>query len=275
MRRLASLGTLILLGIPFAPGSAQAPPGKRLTVDIDLGATSMRGDTTHVTYLVTNRATSAEQLFQLIVEAPAPVTWIPTPVPDEDWATGTKSLNRAVASWAVLGEQMQPGSTSPQLSFEAVGLAGLVSAWVQGDVPPPVAPPPRPDSVVDTMPERPIPDLYEGTVQSTTVGVDPFPVGMTTTSLIARLDSLTARTCGDLAWISASTTCSTLRSHLSTASGALAANNDGDARTAMLGYIGELDSSHSPPAGSPTVKATAYWLLRPNATFVLGRIPPP
>jgi len=246
-----------------------------LTVDIDLGATSMRGDTTSVTYLVTNRATSAEQLFKLMVEAPAPVTWIQRPAPNEDWTTTKKSVNRSVAGWAVLGDQMQPGGTSPPLSFEAVGLAGLVSAWVLGDFPPEPAPAPRPDSVVDTLPERPIPNLFEGSVMSTTVGVAPFPSGMTTTTLITRLDSLTARTCSDLAWISSASVCTALDGHLASASTAVAANDDGGARTALLAFISELDTGRFPPTGTPTLSSSAYWLLRPNATYILGRIPPP
>lgn len=272
---LATLGVLALITVPCARASAQAPPGKRLTLDVEIAAAAMRGDTTRVTYLLSNRPTSTEQLFQFSVDAPSPVIWIPTPAPDADWTTGVKFAGRSIARWAVLGEQMAPGDTSPPLSFEAVGLAALVDVWVRGYVPPEPPPTALPDSVIDTMPPRPVPNILDLSLKSTTVGVAPLPSGMTNEGLIVRLDSLTTRTCTDLAWIGSSTACSNLDGHLSTASAALGASDNAGARTALQGYVAELDGTHFPPTGSPTVNGSAYWLLRPNATFILGRIPPP
>ena len=234
----------------------------------------MRGDTTLLTYLLTNRPTSAEVLFQFTVDAPAPVTSIFRPQPRSDWDADTTFIGRSVARWAVLNEQMGPGTTSPGLSFEAVGLAGLVDSWVRGNVPLEMVEEAVDDSV-DTLPPPPIPDLYALSIKTTTVGVSPIPSGATTATLLTRLDSLTQRTCNDLAWISSVALCTTLDGRLESAATAVAANDNGGARTALSAFISDLDTGRFPPTGTPTLSGSAYWLLRTNATYILGRIPAP
>ena len=270
----AYAGAVAFALVSAGPVSAQTIPGKNLTVDIEVAAASMRGDTTRLTYLLTNRPTSAEVLFQFTVDAPAPATLIFRPEPRADWYADRAFIGRSVAAWVVLNRQMGPGTTSPGLSFDAVGLAGLVDSWVRGNVPLEMVEEAVDDSV-DTLPPPPIPDLYALSIKTTTVGVSPIPSGATTAALLTRLDSLTHRTCNDLAWISSASVCTTLDSHLGSASTAVAANDNGGARTALSAFVSDLDRGRFPPTGTPTLSGSAYWLLRTNATFILGRIPAP
>ena len=273
MRSFSFVVLVASMMLPIDSSAGQAPPGKRLTVDIDVVASGMRGDTTRVTYVLANRATSVEQLFQFTIDAPSPVTWLPTPAPDSEWTTDRKSKGRSIAGWTVLGDQVAPGQASVQLSFEAVGLPGLVSAWVRGYVPPDLPPAALPDSVIDTLPPRPIPDILDLSLVSTAVGVSPLPQGITNVALASRLDSLTTRACNDLGWIASTTSCATLDGHLSAASTALAGANNSAARTALENYLAALDSGYTPTGATTIINGSAYWLLRPNATFLLARIP--
>jgi hypothetical protein len=266
--------TCALLGLfPVVVAAQKTPPGQRLTVDIAVAAVAMRGDTTRVTYVLANRKSSVEQLFQFTVDAPSAVTWIQTPTPDEDWTTDRNFKRRPIAGWAVLGEQMAPGDASPPMAFEAVGLPGLVHAWVRGYAPPPPPPPPLPDSVLDTLPPAPVPDLLAMSLKTTTVGVSPFPGTLTPTVLVSRLDSLTARACGDLAWVASRVLCADLAGAVSATSTALDAGNTPAARVALHRYIASLDNSGLRAGSVKPADGRAYWLLRPNAGFILVRLP--
>ena len=79
---------IVLASLAVLPGLtvAQGPPGTNIIVDVRVIGLSMRGDTTAVSYVLRNRVSSAESLFQFTVDAPAPVTAISLPQPDSAWA---------------------------------------------------------------------------------------------------------------------------------------------------------------------------------------------
>ena len=92
-----------------------------------------------------------------------------------------------VAEW--VGGIIPPGSSTPELHFDAVGLPGIVTYWAGG-----IFVFPSRDEENNNSPE---PDpLATEMINGQTVGVDSWPADRTAKALIARLRRLTQRTCG-------------------------------------------------------------------------------
>jgi hypothetical protein len=243
---------------------AQGAPGTNIQIAVEVAAVSLWGDTTEITYVLRNEPRSAEQLFHFTVDAPSPVLRISIPQPKEDWLTNVEYRSRSVAEWAVLGEQMQPGQVSPTLSFTARGLPAIVTYWVQGHAPPPVL-----KGGEDTLP--PSDPLVENSIRGSTIGVAPFPLDHQPRTLLIRLLSLTEESCGPRSWIASVTVCSSLKEKLERAREAVVTTNHGKAQARLQRFLEEL-SAHHGPAGTGHVTDNAFWLLKVNAEFVLGRI---
>jgi hypothetical protein len=259
-----------LLGIANTPVLvlAQGTPGTNIAVEVKVSRIAMRGDTVRIESVVKNAASSQESLFQFTVDAPSKVIRIELPAPGENWDTSTTYKTLAVASWGILDALPPPGTATPPLVFEALGLPGIVTYWAMGWFPVPAynpedEPPP---------PMSPREAITASTVQGLAVGVEPFPNDRSAGNLLTRLLSSTDQSCGSLAWITSATVCTSLKGKLQQASQALTQGDDNAARTQLQSFLTELDAQHD-AQGTLPVKDNAYWLLKVNAEYVLGLIP--
>lgn len=251
---------LVLIVAASATANAQAL-GTQLTVDVTIKSVAIRGDTVGVTYVLFNRATSRDSLFNFTVDAPAGVKSISQPQPDTSYMVLDSYRGRPVADWGFL-DLLAPSKTSIPLYFESVGLPGVVTDWVGGDVP--VA-----EESADTLSgDR----LTTNSVQGKTVGVETLPADRTPKALIARLKTLTQTSCATpLNWITGSSLCTTLLGYLTHAETYRAAGNVTKAKSSMATYIKSLSGKTAGTFASG-VTNPAYWLLKPNADIINGAL---
>lgn len=232
-------------------------------MDVRVPLVTMSGDTVTVEYVLYARPSSVEQLVFFTVDAPTvePIA-ITVPEPAEAWSVHTTYRDRPVARWAAL-DRIAQGSSSPPLSFRARGLPGIVKAWYRGDRLPTLGeddsehPEPDPSVPVPSPPRDPDP-LIDLSVETQTVGVEAVVPEATAASLTARLDSLTAQACA-LGWVTQTSLCTTLRSHLAAQPARLTA------------FRNDLAAGHT--TGGP-VNDSAYWLLKVNAEYLQSLSPP-
>ena len=169
-----------------------------------------------------------------------------------------------MALWIIL-DLLRPGSTTPQLYFEAVGLPGILTYWAGGDFPPP--------PVDDASDAKPPPDLLATEmINGKTVGVEPWPPDRTAKALLARLRSLSQRSCGSpLKWITTSALCAKLIEYLDQADTYRALGETIQAKSSLTSYISALSGKAS-GAFASGVTASGYWLLKPNASIVISKL---
>jgi len=259
MRRII---VLMLLALP-ARLHGQGTPGTNISIDVVVGPVMRNGDTIAVQYVVRNQPQSVEPLFHYTVDAPAPVVMITHPDPQEDWAISTDYRGRSIAEWTVLGDEMQPGDSSPPLGFRAIGLPTIVTYWARGYAPPP------PLGPADTLPVvAPADPLTEASVAGKTVGVEPFPSDLSPLALLSRLQGLLDQSCS-LGWVAAGN-CTSLAALLQQASAAVGANDPATAIERLGAFVAEVENGHQPGDGS--VNGAAYWLLTINAEFIRERL---
>ncbi len=244
---------VVFLSIVAGPAAAQGAPGTRLEVDVSAAAISLRADTISVAYRAYNHVDSDEDLFILTVDAPAGVLRILTPEPSSEWNASRTYRGRSVARWARLGVHVAPGDTTPPLVYEALGLPGIVAAWYRGYYPPP--PVPADDSA---DPETDSDPLISNSVRIHVVGVDAIPPTATVASLMQRLQGLTQEACG-LQWVTDPLTCGQLQQHLA-------------AGTPQLSLYVQLLEARRGSGPGKGVTENAYWLLKVNAEYIVGRM---
>jgi len=255
-----------MLCLGAASAYAQGVPGTNLVVDTRVAAVSNRADTVQVGYVLWNRPDSREPLFTFTVDAPGGVLSVPSPQPPAHWRTSTSYRGRPVAKWTVLADELSPGARSPELYFAAVGLPGIVSSWIRGYVPP------APLTSADTNPlAGPSDPLVENSIRTTTVGVVPRPADTTSAGLTARLRFLADRSCSTLRWITSQGVCNSLRVRLDRVAASVAADRREAAAGELRAFVQELEAQHGPRPGKH-VGDHAYWLLRVNAEYLLGRL---
>ena len=253
MRFLASsIAVLAMTAImpPVAPG--QGAPGTNLSVDVNVSSVTLSGDTVTVEYVLFNRGSSAEELVFFTVNAPAPPISLSLPQPSQAWKASTLYRERSVARWAAL-KTIPPGAASPRISFRAVGVPAIVTAWYRGNRLPTLGE--DDPEVQHPDPETPTPDvdpLTAYSVPTQTVGIEPVAPGATPASLTSRLETLTGESCS-LGWISQQSLCTTLRGHLTAQPVRLAS------------FKSDLDAGHTT---SGPVNDNAYWLLKTNADYI-------
>jgi len=245
--RIASL--TFMAGVTLCtPLLSQGQPGTNLSVDVAVVSVARSSDTTRVDYIVSNSASSQEQLASLTIDAPSEPFAITIPSPPESWLTASRYGERTVVRWAVIDEStLRPGTQSPVLSFKAVGLSTIVDAYIKGSY----ELPPMSEDEIDSLSSR---DPLSVRVKQRVVGVEPIPVATTLTSLTDRLDNLTRQAC-TLGWIAQGSLCTTLRGHLSAQPARLTSFRD------------DLTAGHT--TGGP-VTNNAYWLLKVNAEYILS-----
>jgi hypothetical protein len=227
----------------------------------------MRADTVRVEYRVRNATDSREDLWEFTVEAPSRVIRIEHPRPSENWDAATTYKTISVASWASLGTHVSPGATTPPLVFEAVGLPGPVTYWAMGWFPVPEYEPEE----FSPPPMSPREAIAESSIEGRTVGVDSLPADRSPRALLRRLQGLLDTTCGELAWIRSTALCSRLGTKLEQALQSLARGRTTRTHAQLDEFLRELASHYNPSAIGP-VSDVAFWLLKVNAEYVLGRI---
>jgi hypothetical protein len=247
-----------VLAIALFPHAMVAQnPGQKITVSVQPTSVVARGDTIGITSVVTNLGSSQESLVRYSVDAPAGVVLIHTPNPEPDWLTFPDFRSRPMAFWGILS-LLPPGSSTPPLYFESVGLPGILTYWAGGKYQLPMG---------DDLPEStPIPDpLVTAMITGKTVGVEPFPPDRTPQGLLARLRTLTQTACSaPLIWITNSTLCNQLVSDLDQAESYRSNGQGALAKDALAHYQGLLVDGNA--GGSVT--SSGYWLLRANAEII-------
>ncbi len=244
----------------LAPALLAQNPGQHVAVDIQLTTVTRSYDTTGISYVVTSLPASTEQLGRFSVDAPAGVLRITTPSPANQWATATDFNGRPLAAW--IGGMIPPGSSTPELHFEAVGLPGILTHWAGGVFVFPSKE--EPDGSADQDP------LVAEVITGQTVGIEAWPTDRTAQALLARLRVLTQTSCGDpLRWVSSPDLCSQLISDLDQAESFRAAGQTVDARNSMTTFISAISGS-SPAPFAAGVNSLGYWLLKSNADIVVS-----
>ncbi len=263
-----ALAVLLLQPIPGRRCAAQVNPGTHLVVDITVALVTMNGDTTHVRYVLFNRAQSQESLFTFTVSAPAPVISILAPGTRTQWTAGTVWASRSVASWGALENLVIPGTSTPPLEFSARGLPGIDTAWYGGNYPLSSTHEDDPDTTkyVDVPDFDP---LDSNNVRTKTVGIDYIAIGTTGSALIVRLGGLRGQACS-LGWITAATLCSSLQANLDSAARDLQNGRNATAKSDLRSFNHLLDANHG--LESSTVRDNAYWLLKVNADYLIRKL---
>lgn len=247
----------IFLCLWSTSGDSQVP-GTRLTVDVNVTQVAFRGDTTLISYVVHNRSGSQDSLMMFIVDAPGGVSSISRPAPDSLWSADSLLYGvQPAAIWGILG-LLPPAGTSPVLTFESVGLPGILSTWSQGSWP-------IPTCCEDDSTDPAVGMLELHSVKGKTVGVEPWPTNRSVQALMARLRSLTEASCAtDLLWITEPIVCAQLLLDIDQAELARSNGQHQVART----YIGHYKTVLSTGATTGSVTNSGVWLLRPNADVV-------
>jgi hypothetical protein len=153
-----------------------------------------------VTYRLQFLSTARDSLASLAVLSPVPVAKISVAsVRPRDMLLGKRRRQRHVASWAWLASLPHSGHRIPGLSYEAIGLPGIVSYRAERDVPVREA---RPGE----LNEYPKPVGFDVSdkdhVVGKTVGVVAFPADRTPAGQVAWLRGQVREACG-LGWIEA------------------------------------------------------------------------
>lgn len=238
--------------------------GQHVKINVTPVSIAVRGDTTGIGYTVRSSTASTEKLVSFFVDAPGRVVKIPPPAPVSDWSTDSLWVGRPIAQWVML-TLLNPGSTTPRLYFESVGLPGILTYWAGGHFPPP--------PVDDAADGKPPPDLLATEmIHGKTVGVDPWPADRTPKALIARLRTLTRTSCSaSLKWITSPSLCTKLIGSLDQAEANRAAGNATEAKSSMATYIKSL-SGKTAGRFATGVKNPGYWLLKPNADIIVSKL---
>ncbi len=255
--RCQGLIALLLAGPAGLAG--QGLPGTGLTVSVTVSAVTMSGDTATISYVLANDFASLEQLAAFTVNSRAAPVVVLSPTPPDAWAVASFYRDRTVAQWVPLDLIAQGGQT-PALTYRAVGLPGIDTAWYRGNRLPSTF---EDDTTTATPPTNEPPQdadpLLYYSVSTLSVAAAPMPLGATPASLTARLDSLRGQSCS-MSWVSSTTLCSTLHGYLTSQPANLAQFN------------ADLAANHT---SGGSVNDNAYWLLKANADYIISISSPP
>ena len=255
MAQLVTLSTTRLI--------AQGTPGTNVDVDVTVVSVQVTGGRVLLSYVVRNRPSSAERLFELTIPVPQGVQSVSADAPQDSWLTMSRYRGRPVAQWGALGDQMQPGDSSPTLSYTAFGVLGITPAWVRGYVPPTPLPPE--DTTNRVFHQEADPVFGQGKAISV-VGIVPAPSGGSA-GAIELLSEQVSYSCGGAGWIAPMGICNSLAAKLSAASASLARNDPQSARGSLAALIDELDAQRG-----KHIAENAYWLLKTNSTYAMAHL---
>jgi hypothetical protein len=172
--------------------------------------------------------------------------------------------NVPAAFWSKL-DLLAPSSTTSPISFESVGLPGIVNEWVQGHWPIPTCCDDDPQGVGEDV-------FVTRTVQGKTVGVEPWPFDRSAQALLARLKSLAQTSCASpLLWITDGALCGQLVADLDAAEAYRASSAFAEARATIDQFSSRLNGA-DPGTFATGVTSPAFWLLKANAEIVKGTL---
>lgn len=238
-------------------------PGQNVSLDIRTTGVLVTGDTTRISFVVTNRPISAEPLWMFVVDAPANVLRLSPSTGGLRWRSDTDFRGEGqVASWIFLYEYLSPGSSTPALQFESVGVPGILSYWAGGHFRAPSgSDEPEPDTTA-------LPDPWvTAMITGKTVGVEPWPADRSAQALLARLRTLTESTCSSgLQWITDAGICSELVGDVNQAESFRSSGQMMSARTTLLHFQTLISEGRA----TGRVNSSAYWLLKANSDIVYG-----
>ncbi len=261
---------IAVLAVSFSASgalSAQRPSGTNLSVTVRVSRIIRSGDTVTIEYHVRNDATSGDSLWTFTVEAGSAAISIEADLPRGDWSGWTRYGSVDVAHWALLEHLVGPGGESAALRYRALGVPGITVYYAGGDWP---VPPYQPVNL-DTIPrvsERG--NLASHAVRGLTVGIEPQPPDRSPGALNERLRAFLSRACA-LGWISNAGVCNSLQVKLDQAARSLERGNGTEARRQLGAFLEELEAQHGPEPGKH-VNNSAYWLLKINVEYLLGRM---
>jgi hypothetical protein len=235
-----------LMAVPCALFAQGGLPGTNVSAMVRFRSVTVVGDTTTVALSVAVNSASVEHLAGIAIKSSADGRIVHSP--GSGWWVFSVYDSIPGASWWNQSPTA-PGDSTPTLTFSARGVPGLSTVYLRGDSDITV-----PDSVYVPAYD-PLEDLSRHVIGIGVEAVSTDPIVLAT-----RLQTLSDSACA-LGWITSSTLCSTLH-----------ANSASDASSLITQFGASLDSAHA--AGS-AVNDAAYWLLKPNASYVLAHVPPP
>ena len=115
----------------------------------------------------------------------------------------------AAAVWFKGIVWIQPRDSTPDLEMASVKFPGIVSAWSAEHFPA------RGPTQQDPHPSNP--NMVNGSVQRSTVGVVPTPADPSAAALLTCLESLRKQACGRLRWIPGPSECPAFATRISRA----------------------------------------------------------
>jgi hypothetical protein len=213
MRRLLSHLTLLALGVAVSAHAQQVVPTFHVVLRPSI---VMRpNNVVQVAYRLQFFSKAGDSLSSLAVLSPIPVRKVTAvSVPSENMLVGTHKAELDAASWAWLAAMPLNGQTVTPLSYEAVGLPGIVTYRAMRHVPVREARPGELDD--DPQPigfETPDRDKVVGK----TIGVVAFPADRSRAGMLAWLRGQVGQAC-TLGWIEPKV-CQSLLAKLSGANG--------------------------------------------------------
>jgi len=247
-RKISSLLAAAMLTVAGV-ARAQATP-INLQVNVQPTASFLAGNVTRVSYVVANEVRSADRLFEFAVRSPVPVWRLEVPTPRTQYHSATHEGGKDVASWGWLDDMLRPGESSPVLTYEAIGLPGIVAYRALRYFGVRTARASQLGEPEEARFDKPGAEYTVGK----TVGVVSLPNDLRPLALANRLGRLVDQAC-ELGWVNGPTVCRNLR-----------ANAKPSAR-ALRAFHRELVAQRG-----KAVDEAAFALLAPNTEFLLSKL---
>jgi hypothetical protein len=243
---------LLVSVVMLATGASARAQSKLINLQVDVQPTAsfLAGNVTRMSYVVANEARSSDRLFEFAVRSPVPVWRLEMPTPQTQYRGATQEGDTDVASWGWLDDMPRPGESSPVLTYEAIGLPGIVAYRALRYFGVRSVRPAGLDESDELRFDRAGAEYTVGK----TVGVVSLPIDLRPSALANRLRRLVDDAC-DLGWVDSPATCRSLR-----------ANARPSARAVRV-FHRELVAQHG-----KAVSETAFALLAPNAEFLLSKL---
>jgi len=241
---------------------AQGPPGTNVRVAITVSSLTRAGDTVSIAYRIANRRESAEPVSTFYVETPSPAIRVTLPGPTTIWFASDSIADYPIVSWSALDTALiGAGKTSPDLSFSAIGIPGIVDAHVEGYYPPP-------ELIEDSLVAEPdfLTTLKTHAIHVRVVGVHVLDKSLGAAAFITRLETLRAESC-TLGWVSNTGICQSIRAKLDAALAAVQRGQGSVASNQLKALLNEVDAQRG-----KQVNDSAFHLLRANVEYILTRL---
>ena len=221
-----------------------------LQLDVQPTTSFLAGNVTRVSYVVANGMHSTDRLFEFAVRSPVRVWRLEVPTPRSQYRGAVLEGDADVASWGWLDDMPRPGESSPVLTYEAIGLPGIVAYRALRYFGVRSARSADLDGPDELRFDRAGAEYTVGK----TVGVVSLPIDLRPSALANRLRRLVDDAC-ELGWVNGPVVCQTLRT------------NARPSARAVRAFHHELVAQHG-----KVVSEAAFALLAPNAEFLLRRL---